>query len=137
MSQFVLDCSVAVSWCFDDEKHDDTDALLTTIRDHGAWVPSLWHLEVINVLVQGCKRGRLSGDHADTFLNLLGQLNIYTDTDTHNHCFTDIYNLSKTHGITSYDSAYLELAQRRNIPIATKDKELNKVAQAINIKTLL
>lgn len=79
MSGVVLDCSVALSWCFEDEAAEETDALLERVRDEGAVVPALWHLELGNILLQAERRGRIHAADVTTRLALLGDLPILTD----------------------------------------------------------
>lgn len=80
MTGVVLDCSVAVSWCFEDEASEISDALLKRVRDEG--VPSLWHLELGNVLIQAERRGRVMSADVTTRLELIGDLPIVTDNET-------------------------------------------------------
>jgi predicted nucleic acid-binding protein len=82
LSAFVLDCSIAVAWCFEDEATPETDALLDRLRDEGAAVPALWSLEVGNALLQAERRGRLSTAKVAAFVNLLAGLPIAIDGDT-------------------------------------------------------
>jgi predicted nucleic acid-binding protein len=128
MSGFVLDCSIAVSWCFEDEASDVTDALLDRVRDEGAIVPSLWHLELGNVLIQAERRGRVKSGDVTTRLELIGDLPITTDDETPFRALHEILTLARIEALTTYDAAYLELAMRRGIPLATKDKALRQAA---------
>ncbi len=136
MSGFVLDCSVAMSWCFEDEAAEATDALLERARDEEAAVPSLWHLEVGNVLLQAERRGRVSSADVTTRLELLGELPIATDGETSLRALREILTLARAEVLTTYDAAYLELAMRRGLPLATKDHALREAAQRIGVKLL-
>lgn len=81
MTALVLDCSIAMSWCFEDEADADTDALLEELRDAGAMVPAIWHWEVANVLLWAVRRGRLGAGDATSRSRLLATLPIATDSD--------------------------------------------------------
>jgi len=136
MSGFVLDCSVAVSWCFEDEAAEETDALLERVRDEGAVVPSLWHLELGNVLLQAERRGRMHAADVTTRLALIGDFPILTDEETSLHALRETLTLARSETLTTYDAAYLELSIRRGLPLATKDRSLQASARRIGIKTL-
>ncbi len=133
---FVLDCSIAAAWLFEDEAHPDTDNLLELLREEGALVPNLWHLEVANVLVQAEKRQRITMAQISVRLELLANLPIVTDTETGPRAFREILTLARKENLSSYDAAYLELAVRRGLPLATKDKALIRAAKSSEIKTL-
>jgi predicted nucleic acid-binding protein len=112
MSGVVLDCSVAVSWCFEDEAAEETDALLERARDEGAVVPSLWHLELGNVLLQAERRGRINAADVTTRPALIGDLPILTDGETSLRALREILTLARAETLTTYDAAYLELSPR-------------------------
>ncbi|MBT3534462.1 MAG: type II toxin-antitoxin system VapC family toxin [Rhodospirillaceae bacterium] len=135
MSAFVLDCSIAAAWLFEDEARPETDNLLEILASDGALVPNLWHLEVGNVLVQAEKRGRITAAQISTRLELLSSLPIDTDTETGPRAFREILTLARAQTLTTYDAAYLELAIRRGIPLATQDKALVRAAKAAEVRT--
>lgn len=136
MTDIVLDCSVAVSWLFEDEADETMDRILDMVSTQGAWVPNLWHLEVANVLIQASKRERIDYSSIPKRLDLLNKLPIKTDLETHARAFTDTIYLAEEQKLTSYDAAYLELAFRRNLFLATKDKALQKAAKSLKISIL-
>ncbi len=136
MSAFVLDCSIAAAWLFDDEATTQTDDLLKQLRNGSAFVPNLWHLELGNVLVQAERRKRITSAQISTRLELISRLPIETDTETDSRAFREILALARTETLTTYDAAYLELAIRRGLPLATQDKTLIHVANRIQIRTL-
>lgn len=125
---FVLDCSVAVAWCIDDEAAPATDALLAQARDQGVWVPGLWPLELANVLLQAVRRGRLGVAEVTARLELLRTLPLQVDDQTASRAWREILALARTEDLTTYDAAYLELALRRGLPLATQDKALRQAA---------
>jgi predicted nucleic acid-binding protein len=130
---FVLDCSVAMGWCFEDEAAARTDALLERVRDDGAVVPYIWHLEVANVLLAGERRGRIVDGRAESFLETLAALGIETDDLAAPDAIRSTYRLGKQLGLTAYDAFYLELALRRRLPLASSDARLNEAARAVRV----
>lgn len=136
MSRSVLDCSVALSWCFEDEATPETDALLDRVRDEGAVVPSLWHLELANVLLQAERRRRISAEDAATRLGLIAALPILTDQETTIRAWHDILSIARVEGLTTYDAAYLELAIRLGVPLLTKDSDLIAAARRRGVTAL-
>lgn len=133
---FVLDCSIAVAWLFDDEASPETDALLGRLRDGGALVPSHWRLELGNVLTQAERRNRIAGAQIAAYLDLLDRLPIVTDAETERRALREILTLARTENLTTYDAAYLELAMRRNVQLATRDRALIRAARGIGVETL-
>jgi len=135
---FVLDCSVTITWLFDHESTEDTDGLLGKLfGPEKAVVPQHWVLEVGNVLL-GAERLKKKKTPADTtlFLNLLSKLAIESDVHTEHHATTTTLALGRRHHLSSYDAAYLELAMRLGLPLATLDRSLRKAAQAEGILVL-
>ena len=133
MTALVIDSSAALSWCFEDEASPETDALFERVRDLGAVVPGLWHLEVANVLLQAEKRGRITGGDVTMRLDLIAALPITTDSETTARAWREILALARAQGLTTYDAAYLELAIRRGLPLQTKDEALIGAAKRCNV----
>lgn len=136
MIGFVLDCSIAVSWCFEDEASPATDALLERVRDEGARVPGLWHLELGNVLLQAERRGRIEANNSTVRLELLMTLPILTDEEGTIRALREVLTLARTEQLTIYDAVYLELAMRHGLPLATKDRLLTQAAKRVHVATL-
>jgi len=130
---FVLDCSVTLAWCFEDEANDYADQVLDIMENQNALVPSLWHLEVLNVLLVGERRKRITANVTTEFLDLLSELHIQTDTFSNNINDNNILLLSRQYQLSSYDAAYLALAQREQLPLATIDKKLQVAAKHANL----
>lgn len=129
----VIDVPIAISWLFDDESTPRTKELpLEVVRD-GAFVPSLRHLEVANVLGSSVRRNRCDQAYADRSLERLRQLAIRVDPDTTLYVWSDTRALSLTCGSTLYDAAYLELALRLSCTLATADAELIAAAARYGI----
>lgn len=136
MSAFVLDASIAVAWCFEDEADPAADALLDSLKARGAVVPALWPLEVANVLVQAERRGRITMTTVDGRLAAFEALPITVDTTSWRSTGAAALALARLHGLTTYDAAYLELAMRRGLPLATRDKALRRAATAVGVGVL-
>ncbi|MEE2715835.1 MAG: type II toxin-antitoxin system VapC family toxin [SAR324 cluster bacterium] len=130
---FVLDCSVTLAWCFQDETNPYADDVLERLNLESAVVPSLWPLEVSNVLLVGIRKKRLEPPDARRFFSLLAGLQIEIDSQTHQYASQQIFELGLQWQLSSYDSAYLELALRKNCPLATADRALKKAATALGV----
>lgn len=124
----VIDSSIALTWCFKDEASAETEILFEQVRDEGAIVPGLWHLEVSNVLLQAEKRGRIKPADVKARLDLIAALPISVDLETAARAWREILTLARAESLTSYDATYLELALRAGLPLLTKDKELARAA---------
>jgi len=133
---FVVDSSIALTWCFEDEATQAADALLVRLTNEGAHAPSLWPLEVLNVLVMAQRRGRITSEARQDRLALLHALPITLDTETAEQAWTITNRLAERHGLTLYDAAYLELAQRFGLPLATLDTDLRAAANAVGVPLL-
>lgn len=129
----VIDASLTLTWYFDDETTPTTDAVLDRVAEVGAVVPVLWRLEVANAFQSALRRKRITALYRDESLIALGQLPITVDSDTDTYAWTTTLHLAERFGLTIYDATYLELAQRRSLPLATLDKELCEAAAALNI----
>ncbi len=129
---FVLDASTTACWAFQDEQHPDADAALERMRTDQAIAPSLWWFEIRNILIVNERRKRLSEADTAAFLRDLAvfsvEIDITPETD-------EVLRLARTHKLSIYDAAYLELALRKNVPLATLDADLIQAAhhEAISI----
>jgi predicted nucleic acid-binding protein len=132
----VVDSSIALTWCFEDEATPETDRLFERVRDEGACVPALWHLEIGNVLLQAEKRGRIGTGDVVTRLDLIAELPITVDRDMAVRAWREILTLARAEGLTTYDAAYLELAMRRGLPLLTRDNELTAAALRLGVVVL-
>ena len=133
---FVLDCSITVAWLFDDESTPQTDELLDRLKDSGALVPALWRLELGNVLARAERLKRITAAQIADYVDLLDRSPIVTDTETESRAFREVLTLARNEGLTTYDAAYLELAVRRRLSLATLDKELIRAAHRVQVSTL-
>lgn len=133
---FVLDCSMAMSWFFEDEVDKASSVVLNLLADGNAIVPALWPYEVANVLAVAEKRGRLPAADSFKILRQLFSLNIQIEPATQPEVLQMILSLTKEHQLSAYDGAYLELAIRLGLPLASRDDELVRAAQGCGIKLL-
>jgi predicted nucleic acid-binding protein len=131
MSAFVLDCSVAVSWLMPDESLGLN--LLDQVAEDGAIVPSLWSLEIGNVLLIAERKKRITLEQRQKALHILTELPIVVDTMTSNHAWLETMELAERYNLTLYDASYLELSLRRSLPLATFDKALKIAADLAGV----
>jgi predicted nucleic acid-binding protein len=129
----VLDSSVALTWCFEDEQTPASLALLEQVVDGGAVAPALWPLEVLNALVTAERRRRVDAAQRHRLTDLLRDLPIELDDETASQSWSATVQLAERHHLTVYDATYLELAQRRGLPLASLDHELRAAAEAAGV----
>lgn len=132
----VLDGSVALAWCFEDEATAEIDALFDRIAERGAHVPSLWRLEVANGLQTAIRRKRIDAAYRDLALSRLMAQRVTVDSETDRYAWSATVRLAEHHGLTVYDASYLELALRLGLPLATADKALIAAAQSVGLPPL-
>jgi len=127
---FVLDSSATLAWIYADEATSSIQQVFERLIATGAWVPGLWRLEVANVLEMGVRKGRHSAEFRDETLADLELLPIHIDPETDHRAWRETLRLAERHRLTLYDAAYLELARRRSLALATLDRDLRKAARA-------
>ena len=129
MSRFVLDASVTMAWCFEDQGTHFSESVLAALKKEAIPVaPSIWMYEVLNVLALAQKKDLLDKTTATTFWNEVSKAVVLENIDA--RAPHKILDLCERHKLTAYDAAYLELALREGMPLATLDKDLKKAAQA-------
>ncbi len=137
MSPLVLDCSVALAWLFEDEACDHSESALQAVAGGAvAWVPSIWPLEVSNVLLVGERRGRITAAQSAAFWQVLDGFDIRVDPQTAQQASQATLHLARQHGLSSYDAAYLELAMRMGAHLLTLDKKLQVAMADCGVATL-
>lgn len=134
MAGLILDSSIALSWCLPDK--GGADQVQQAVARAGAFAPVHWPLEIANALLMAERRQRITADFRNAALQDLGALPITLDAETTARAWHDTLRLAETHRLTMYDAAYLELAQRRSLPLATLDAELGTAARALGIALL-
>jgi predicted nucleic acid-binding protein len=131
---FVLDCSVALSWCFLDEQDPYAIDVLRSMAKKHAIAPAIFPLEVANGLLMGERRKRSTEADTTKWLQSLSLLPIEIDSRHASETFASVMPLARAHGMTSYDASYLELALRRSIPFATMEPKLRACAKVLGVK---
>ena len=120
---------MALAWAFEDEAGGYADAALEALSDGGrAFVPDLWRYEVVNALVVGERRERILPAESARFLTLLREMPIEIE-ETYFSGLTGLASLARGYGLSAYDAAYLDVAIRRGIPLATRDRSLREAAR--------
>lgn len=133
---FVVDASLTMSWCFEDEVDPRAERALDLLRRERAHVPAIWVLEVANVLLVGERRGRLTDAQGTQFLDLLSSLPIEVEPLDRLRTWNSVVALAKRHSLSAYDAAYLELAARLGLSLAAADGKLRAVAPAAGVVLL-
>ncbi|OGR87635.1 MAG: hypothetical protein A3A86_01205 [Elusimicrobia bacterium RIFCSPLOWO2_01_FULL_60_11] len=133
-ARIVLDASIAVAWCFEDEKTPDTERLLDALTSGTeALVPALWPYEVANALLAAERRKRITVAQAAHFLSRLSDLGISIDDSHPSRIFEQVISQAREWNLTVYDASYLELALREGLPLATLDGHLKSAANSAGI----
>jgi predicted nucleic acid-binding protein len=136
VSPLILDSSATLAWIYGDETTEAIRQVFETVAESGALVPALWRLEVANSLTVAVRKRRIDPDFRRAALGDLSLLDITTDQQTDSYAWTDTLNLADQLQLTVYDAAYLELARRRALPLATLDQQLRTAATAIEVAVL-
>lgn len=132
--RFVLDCSVAISWCLQDEDSTYANAVLTLLSSQNQVViPSIWWLEITNVLLVAERRQRSTSIQSDQAIRMLQSLPILIDTTSMQETLGSILTFGRDYNLATYDAAYLELAMREKLLLATLDQKLATVAHNLGI----
>lgn len=134
--EFVLDCSVAISWYFADEKTEKINQLRDQLFEGVIIVPLLWSIEICNVITVACKRGRIKSEEAQQLLVDLKNLPDAFDSETEAMVWEYSFQLAQQYELSVYDAVYLELAIRKNCPLATLDKSLKEACVAAGVIVL-
>ena len=138
--RFVLDNSITMRWAFRNGKPEALRyalAVLDSFEGADALVPALWHLEVANVLLAAERDARVGEADAVSFLARLDGLPILTDSAQPAMVRGQTFMLAREHALSAYDAAYLELAMREKLPLATLDADLRKAANRAGLKLYL
>ena len=136
MTDMVIDASLALAWCFKDELTEAATRLLEELQSGAAAVPLLWPIEVANVLAIAERRKRITLAERAQLIALLETLEIDVDGETSALAFTRILDLAREQRLTAYDAAYLELAMRLGVPLASKDGDLCDAAERVGVKAV-
>ena len=132
-ARFVVDNSVVMSWCFEDEGNSYAEAVLESLEAEEAFVPAIWPLEVGTVLLVAEREKRLSRASVVRFLELLGSLPIVVEQETPERMLKEIVSLAREHRLSTYDASYLDLAMKLDLPLSTQDTSLVKAAKKCKV----
>lgn len=133
----VIDASVALTWCFEDERRVETEALGRRVVAETAHVPALFHLEMANILLVGERKGRITPEDSARRLEKIGFMPLLVDEETVNRAWSKTMDLARSERLTSYDAAYLELAIRVGAELATLDAKLADAARRRGVELAL
>lgn len=133
--RFVLDNSVVMAWCFEDESDRYTDSVLEQLSVGHALVPPIWPLELGNALLVAERNGRLGKADTVRFLQLLRGLPILVEQEPPERVLTEVVALARDQKLSTYDASYLDLAMRSGLPIATQDRALLLAAKRCRVKS--
>jgi len=135
LSRFVLDASVALCWCFENQATDYSEAIFERMAAGGeASVPFVWPVEMVNALLRAERRKTVQVAQVAGFLEELSAWPIHVDTVGVGRAFDQILSVARQQNLSAYDAAYLELAIREGLPLATLDGDLRKAARAVGVK---
>ena len=129
----VIDSSITLAWFFEDERTERADAVMRQVAKAGAVVPSLWRLEIANALQSALRRKRINAAFRDASIADLRSFPIAVDSETDRHAWGTSLTLAERCQLTLYDAAYLELAQRLRLPLASLDQDLRAASRALGV----
>tara|TARA_R110002020_G_scaffold25240_7_gene82303 strand:+ start:4106 stop:4528 length:423 start_codon:yes stop_codon:yes gene_type:complete len=133
---FVVDSSVIFAWQFPDEESEIVEQVADMLIERTAWVPAHWHAEIANGFAVAVRLKRLTRDYRQGALKRIADLPIRTDPDSTAALWNETQSLCDEYQLSAYDAAYLELARRRRIPLATLDAAMNRAAGALGISLI-
>lgn len=136
MGPFVADTSITLAWCFRDEATITSRKVLAGLQDTYAVVPSLWPFEVANALASAERRGRITQAESARFIDALNRMPIHIERRESLWLWQAILPLARQHRLSAYDAAYLDLAKREALPLATLDVNLQQAATALEIPVI-
>jgi len=133
---FVIDNSVVMTWCFKDETSQYADAILDRFEISTGFVPSIWPLEVCNLLLVAERKRQIGEADITRFIALIAELPIIVKQEPPERMTKEIFALAREHKLSTYDASYLDLAMRKGLPIATLDKNLIAAAKRSKVPIL-
>ncbi len=134
MKGTVIDASVALAWCFPDEASDYADSVLLALEKQTVIVPAIWAVEITNALLVGERRKRIRQPEVRRFVDLMNGLSVVEDGQPFADTVSNVLPLAREYNLSAYDAAYLDVAVRHEIPLATLDGALQKACTLAGIK---
>ena len=132
----MLDASVTLAWLLPDEGSDGAQQILLSLERDEAHAPALWPFEVANALLTARRRDRLADRDVDRLLDIVAALPVELDAEPTHHSLAEVVSLAREHRLTTYDAAYVELARRRRLPLATLDTRLAEACRKAGVAVL-
>ena len=136
MEPFVLNASLTLSWCFADEATPYSRAVLASLQTTYAVTPALWPFEVANVLALAERKQRITRAGVEEFFEMLGRLPIEVERREALWLWQAIMPLVRKHRLSGYDAAYLELAKRERMCLATLARALQETSGTLGVQIL-
>ena len=134
MTGIVIDASVTLAWCFPDEASDYADGILLAMEGHAILVPALWSVEITNAVLTAERRKRIKQPEIRRFVELLDGLTVIVDSQSVTENVNNILPIGREYGLSAYDAAYLDVAIRHGVPLATLDSALQKAGRKAGIE---
>ena len=135
MTGVVIDASVALAWCFPDEASAYADRILVALEGHAVLVPALWSVEITNAVLVAERRKRVKQPEIRRFVELLDALTVIIDSQAITESMSNILTIAREYGLSAYDAAYLDVAARHGVPLATLDSALQRACRKAGIET--
>ena len=132
----VLDSSAALAWIYDDEATDEIRRVFEAVAEQGAFVPSLWRLEIANSLTVAVRNGRVDHEFRRGALADLRDLDVIVDSQTDSRAWNATLEFADRFLLTVYDAAYVELAHRRALPLATLDRDMQRAGAQLGLRLM-
>lgn len=132
----VLDRSATLAWIYGDETTAAIRKVFDQVVERGAVVPALWRLEVANSLTMAARKGRIERAFRDSALADLGELGVVVDAETDEQAWGGALSIADRCKLTVYDAAYVELAQRRGLPLATLDQAMAAACEQLGLRRI-
>lgn len=134
MTGIVIDASVALAWCFPDEASDYADDVLVALEGHSILAPTLWPIEITNALLVAERRNRVTQSEIRQFVELLNGLTVLLGSRSVTESVSSVLPLAREYNLSAYDAAYLDVALRHGIPLATLDHSLKKAGRKARVE---
>ncbi len=134
MNGIAIDASVALAWCFPDEASNYADSVLLALENQTVIVPTIWAVEITNALLVGERRKRIRQPEIRRFVDLLKGLSVVEERQKFAETVSNVLPLAREYDLSAYDAAYLDVAIRHEIPLATLDAAMQKACTAAGIE---
>jgi predicted nucleic acid-binding protein len=134
LTGIVIDASVTLAWCFPDEASEYADGVLVALEGHAILVPALWSIEITNAVLVAERRKRVKQSEMRRFVELLDGLTVIMDSQSVTESVSNILPIAREYGLSAYDAAYLDVAIRHGVPLATLDSALQKAGRKAGIE---